>query len=376
MSTTPFRAAFWAMSLACLMTAVLVFPNPNKIRAALRAQRTAPPLLPFERNLLARAELELEEEEEEYEEEVAPQVAESEPTPAPAPQSSASQPEQMIAAAPVMTQEPAPEPKPTPAPVVAAPAAPTVSEPVASVPAPAAQNAPVPVKVALANTTAPLGLTAPSQPQMAESQPAQPAVVPEAPTTVLPFPAPQVDTPLLAGPIASTQSAPVALPEPWTLPVTEKRVDAPIQIMVPDPMLQATPTLPVAEPKWASVQARSAIEPNPFEPTPFRRGQSQMTVEPSVAVTTKPQLTSEVVQSGLPGKFTFRFNNAPLHEVLRMIGEQSGSQIVVDSSITGHFSGELTDIEPALALGMVVKANRFTVNRRGNFLLIGVRSER
>ncbi|WP_437190672.1 hypothetical protein [Planctomicrobium sp. SH527] len=362
MTTTPFRAAFWAMSLACLMTAVLVFPNPNKIRAALRAQRTAPPLLPYERSLLARAELELEEVEEEIdEEEVAPQIAEVQPKPAPAPKEVTPQPEKMVAATPVETPKPAPEPTPAPA-----------AEPAPAV----AQSVPVPVQVALANTTAPFGLMAPVQPQAEAPQPAQPATVPEAPTTVLPFPAPQADTPLIAGPISSSQSAAMTLPEPWTLPIAEKRVDAPINIMVPDPLHQATPSQPVAEPKWASVQAPSTLEPNPFEPTPFRRSPSQMTVEPSVAVTTKPHLTSEVIQGGLPGKFTFRFNNAPLHEVLRMIGEQGGSQVVVDASIQGNFTGELSDIDPALALGMVVKANRFTVNRRGNFLLIGVRSER
>jgi len=284
MFPTPFRAAFWALGLAFTMTMVLLVPNPNKIRQALRAQRN-PPLLPYERVLLARLDQEASSEED----------VESEKAPA------------VSAVAPPEIRKPAPEtPKDEPR---------------------------QPVRVASADPSATLGL-----------DPA--AEVSPAPVSK---PAPM---PVASEPAVSVKAAPAASSD-----------DSALSIPVPDPM-HSHPATPVA--------GQSGTVPAPFPPATVRDE------APEVAAAARELMTSygaEVLPGSSPHRWTFRFEDTPLPVVLKTLAGRGGSSVVIDPGITGSFTGQFADSDPLQAFALVIKSHRFTVNRRGSYLLIGVRSE-
>lgn len=336
MSSTPFRAAFCALGLAFAMTVLLIVPNPNKIRNALRAQREKP-LLPHERMLLAaNAEKGKTQEVESAEDEVRPTrrsirserlMASSEPIAKPA-------------AAPV--EEPS----------VALFAEPSESKPepvVSESKMVAEQTAPVqpdvnivenkkPVQVASADPSAPLGLMAPAFPAAEEPASAASTIPPSA--------------------ITAAKPAPPPVPKELPLTAVAPSGDSSVNITVPDPIQQTSRSMASAPvtPQVFPEEKPEVTENNALDQYLATNGAS---VRPGV----------------FPRTWTFQFEETPLPVVLKLLGTQSGSAIIVTPDVEGTFSGQFTDADPSQVLAMIIKAHRFTVNRRGSYLLIGVRAE-
>lgn len=332
MPSTPFRAAFFALGLAFAMTVLLSVPNPHKIRMALRAQREKP-LLPYERVLLASQAQNIEEDVDETPDPVTV-LAESKPT-ATKP-IEASSVAAITPATPKVAEVPAQE-----APVVAQVMTPTVATP-SNPPAeaPGSSETRKPLQVASADPTATLGL-APAEFPKGE------AAVPELPTIP---------------PMAISAAKPAAPPVPKELPLAAPPAenDSPLSIPVPDPIQRTSRSMPSE-----TAGAVASLPTEKANPTPDTDRLREFYTS-----------NGAFVHPGeLPQTWSFQFEETPLPVVLKLLGKQSGSSIIVDPQVEGNFSGQFTNADPAQVLGMVVKAHRFTVHRRGAYLLIGVRDE-
>lgn len=325
------------------MTTLLVVPNPNEIRLALRAQRQ--PMLPHERML---AQLEQEQSSaEEAEEEIA--VSENtETTPVETP-------------APVAQAVPATVPQAAPASV------PEVREAV-SVP-----RAVPPVQVAMANPTASLGL-APTREEAPVSAAPAPAMVPE--TTAVSAPAMALavpSAPTVPTAVQAPASAPAAVPPLWIAGETKSTpVPLPPQAAAANP----TPVLaiPVPDPIQQTAQAQS---PTTVKSSVFPEAEGLSTH--NHGANSRKLMSSEGIDirpGERPATWSYRFEDAPIASVLNVLAEHSGSTIILDPNVAGDFSGQFTDADPMQVLAMVIKSRQYTVSRRGTYLLIGTRESR
>lgn len=82
----------------------------------------------------------------------------------------------------------------------------------------------------------------------------------------------------------------------------------------------------------------------------------------------------EVTPTETENLFNFRFEAAPIGEVLETLGKHGGRTIVLSSGIEGRFDGEFKQMTPNRAFAAVIKAKQLGLSFRGDYVL--VRAER
>ena len=80
-----------------------------------------------------------------------------------------------------------------------------------------------------------------------------------------------------------------------------------------------------------------------------------------------------IQQGSAPDTLTFQFEEAPLSNVFRILGEHAGWTVLVEPSVSGTFSGELRDVSAEQAFAVMLKNHRCQLTRRGTFLLVNRR---
>lgn|GEM_PF-6462607 len=203
-----------------------------------------------------------------------------------------------------------------------------------------------PIQVASSNPSASLEMTAPELPA------AVPAPVTKELGTIPPLEIAAVPQPVPAPVPPELNANPVVPSGPPVL-----------TIPVPDPIQQTSRSLTTAPAFPLDVEEPAIIGPASV-------GLSNSNTAAAVS-----QHGADVRPGNTPKTWTFHFNKTPLPIVLRLLGDQAGSSILVEPEIDGTFTGEFFDADPAQVLAMVVKAHRFSVSRRGGYLLIGIRDD-
>lgn len=361
------------MGLACAMTALLMVPNPQKIRAALLAQRT-PSLLPFERALLDEEELLLDEAEEALVAEdshssgqtvaenvvrgsepqaVASIVTEISPTPA---SGMATAPETSVAIVKDQTFDRDLQARTEVAlelPQTAADQAPDLSVPAMS---PVAQS---PVAQGLGTQSNPV-LIASSDPNL--SLQLSPPVIPTHELGSVGLNSGAAVEPLQQ-PTLSAAEFPVAS-------VPAHRGVGPVPILAP------ADTQPISSNPFSSYvsESQDIVVPDPFQQN-LRVAANPSLGAPSPSVTgSEVGMGDDVILEVLPGsqagRFNFRFRNAPLQDALQLIGDQYNMTVVVHSDVEGTYTGELKNIDPQIAVSIILKVNRLSLGNRGNVILV------
>jgi hypothetical protein len=265
------------------MTVLLLLPNPDRIRLALRAHRV-PGLLRYQQSVVTNAD------------------------------SSKPEPEAKSDAVPLAII-PEPSSRRTPAETPA--------------------SKPAPVRVASADPSATLGL-------------------------------PPVASPLPAAPALTPASAPVPENAALSIPVPDPVVRQPApmpELLVP----AAQPDPPVAAKSAAPVKPAEPVEIQPLAPA----------AETSEQQALKAYLHSqgiEIETGERPGRWNFRFEESPLPLALRALGSQAGWTVVVAPEVAGVYSGRFENSDPAQAFAVIVKMHNCSVSRRGNMLLVGLRT--
>jgi len=321
MSTTPFRTAFWALGLALAMTLLLGIPSPQRIKLAMHSKKDAQKQPFF--HVLADI--------------FKPRKASG-----------------TLKAAPTAIAQAAPVAKPAAAPVEPAP---VKSTPAPTAPVIARQEAPempapavAPVRIAAANPSFPLGMPESNSTSMS-SQPEAPLPIQQTPRNI-PVPEPMR---VRESVNASTQTELVEL----------KQELLRLQVAMLQRDLKESQKAP---PMPESVAVKAPVKAE--EP------QSLTVAEPSISQASRvtPAIPGVIAIPGTdPQRKTFRFNDVPLATVFKTLGEEAGWQVVVSADVSGNYSGEFVNADPAQAFAVVLRANNLTHNRRGNYFLISPR---
>lgn len=83
--------------------------------------------------------------------------------------------------------------------------------------------------------------------------------------------------------------------------------------------------------------------------------------------------TVRIQQGSQPDTLTFQFDEAPLANVFRILGEHAGWTVLVEPTVVGTFSGELPNVSAEQAFAVMLKNHRCQLTRRGTFLLVSRR---
>ena len=95
----------------------------------------------------------------------------------------------------------------------------------------------------------------------------------------------------------------------------------------------------------------TATEPEPSQPAP---------VEPTYRV--QPGETSQ--------RWTFEFQQTPLPEVFQLLGDQLGWNVVWSGKIEGAFTGNFSNADPEQVFAIVLKSSGCSVDYRGNYVMV------
>ncbi len=98
--------------------------------------------------------------------------------------------------------------------------------------------------------------------------------------------------------------------------------------------------------------------------------------EPMHVAFAEPERVTELesrieVTAGTKEKtFSFRFENANIHDVLKTLAERADWNIVIHSEVEGTFSGNFENAAPKQAFASVIKLHSFGVSFRGDHVLV------
>lgn len=83
-----------------------------------------------------------------------------------------------------------------------------------------------------------------------------------------------------------------------------------------------------------------------------------------------PEPVIEVIPSEKREAFDFRFKDAEVGDVLKILGAQAGRKVVLSPDVSGTFSGDFSETSPNQAFAAVIKANQFGLSFRGDYILV------
>ncbi|WP_437206932.1 hypothetical protein [Planctomicrobium sp. SH664] len=221
-----------------------------------------------------------------------------------------------------------------------------------------------------------------------QSEPAQVAAAPvqSAPVNARPLQVASADPSM---PLGVTSAPPAAVPAAPPMPIAEM---APRSIPVPDPVAPGYHPAAVTQADLMDIKqellrlqlsmlqrevkdSQQQIAPPPKltreEPAHVAR---ILPLEPETRVAQAAQIAPrprgvEVVRVEDPARRTFRFIDVPLETVFRTLGEEAGWQVMT-TGVSGNYTGEFVNADPAQAFALMLRANKLTISLRGSYRLV------
>jgi len=183
-------------------------------------------------------------------------------------------------------------------------------------------------------------------------------------------------------PAIEPKSVVMAQPVPPTEAETEIK---PFDILVPephDPKPVMTAALPETklEPSESPSPAPSVLEPlarvkepaiatvAPSIPSPAESFVTPSEPAPAVEMSNDPSMS---ITTGLsPKRWNFRFRDTQIESVFKTLGQYQGYTVVVEDGLSGTYTGQFLEADPAQAFAVLVKSRNCRVSRRGNIILL------
>lgn len=151
--------------------------------------------------------------------------------------------------------------------------------------------------------------------------------------------------------------------------------------------IESTPVLPVAPgqsaqtsiaPTWIPLQPGqlTAVDSQVASPSPETSSDSRPQ-DRSVEVEAEPaprlantDAVLRASESDVKERWNFEFKQAPVDEVLVMLGEHAGTGVIVEPGITGTFTQTFTNADPQQAFARVIKTFGLGVDLRGDYIFV------
>lgn len=230
-----------------------------------------------------------------------------------------------------------------------------------------------PVRVASADPTASIGYQPPPTTPRVSAPP-----VPDFSSK----PAAEATPKVAAQPVPAAEEAPamkqldIPVPEPHE-PKAMRVAEAPVSKSAPErqpaseqkhePAESKPVAMSVLEPLARVQQPEQPSAVSVFPGSAVQHGESGHSMQ---MIELSNDATMSITAGAIPKRWNFRFQEAPLANVFKVLGQYQGYTVVVDDGVSGIYSGQFLEADPAQAFAVLVKSRNYRVSRRGNMILL------
>jgi|GEM_PF-1942618 len=129
------------------------------------------------------------------------------------------------------------------------------------------------------------------------------------------------------------------------------------------------------ERKLDGLHAKTPKEPDPKEPAKLEKKAKPATTEtvqsaPSANTETKQPVLKVSPNKGSHETFSLQIQDAEIIQVLDMLGELSGKNILAGQGVSGTITANLKNVTPAQALEAILRSRDLTSEKEGDFIYI------
>ena len=84
----------------------------------------------------------------------------------------------------------------------------------------------------------------------------------------------------------------------------------------------------------------------------------------------QPDRYVRIVPGEKENRWTFEFKETPVDEVLMVLGDHSGTEVVIESGVEGVYSHTFNEADPKQAFASVVKSFRLGIDLKGDYIFV------